>query len=269
MPAALGVVGFGSMGSAILRGAIAARVLRPGDVIVVEPDHNRREDASRLGCVTAGEARFVLDAQQILLCVKPQTFSEVARQMGRLMTPKIVISIMAGLSSGVIRQALGSQARVIRMMPNIPCRVGAGITAIARGEGAREGDEALARRIVAAIGEVAEVDESQMDAVTALSGSGPAYVFLLAESMEQAGMQMGLDVHVARALAYHTVLGAGRLLTETNHANAETLRQAVTSPGGTTAAALEEMFERELPQIVVEAIHAARDRGIDLNQAEA
>ena len=106
-----------------------------------------------------------------------------------------------------------------------------------------------------------------MHAVTAVSGSGPAYVFLLAESMKQAGIELGLDPHVARQLAYTTVMGAGQLLATDPDSDSQALRKQVTSPGGTTAAALEEMFKRELPQIVVDAIRAARDRGIELDQA--
>ncbi len=139
------------------------------------------------------------------------------------------------------------------------------MTAIALGEGAQPGDELFVHDLFRAVGQVVQVDESHMHAATAVSGSGPAYVFLLAEAMEQAGTQIGLDARTARRLAYQTILGAGRLLAEDTRASADALRTAVTSPGGTTAAALEVLFEKELPQIVTEAITAARDRGIELD----
>lgn len=262
------------MGSAILRGAAEAGVLDPSTVLVIEPDDGRREEARRLGCVVSAEARFAWDSPQILLAVKPQVFAKVADQMGPApagTSGVVVTSIMAGLSSATIRQALGGNTRIIRAMPNTPCRVKAGMTAIAMGDGARAGDEHFPLMLFASLGRVVKVEEHLLHAVTAVSGSGPAYVFLLAESMEQAGIQAGLDPHTARTLAYQTILGAGRLLTADGDAShgpisADALRSQVTSPGGTTAAALEVFFEAEMPQIVAEAILAARDRAVELGR---
>ena len=170
---------------------------------------------------------------------------------------------MAGLSSASIRQGLGGLVRVIRVMPNVPCRLRVGVSAIAAGEAARPGDEAFACALFGVLGRVVIVGEPQLHAVTALSGSGPAYVFLLAEAMEQAGVQVGLERHTARLLAYQTIHGAGCMLVQPD-GDADALRRAVTSPGGTTSAATEVMFEQELPQIVANAVLAARDRGIEL-----
>jgi pyrroline-5-carboxylate reductase len=148
-------------------------------------------------------------------------------------------------------------------MPNMPCQIGAGMAAIAVGEGAQPGDETLAVGIFEALGRTVIVDEAVMHAVTAVSGSGPAYVFLLAEAMEQAGVGLGLDPDTARLLVRQTILGAGKLLAESDRTASE-LRVAVTSPGGTTEAALTEMLSRELPTIVQDAVTAARDRGAEL-----
>lgn len=253
------------MGSAILRGALAAGVLSPGDVIVAEPDGDRRAALADTQCKVVSDAEAAVDADTILLAVKPQAFSDVAKAIAPLAKPTVVISIMAGLSSGRIREAMGDHARVVRAMPNTPAQIGVGMTVMAIGDGAAVDDALLAQRLFEAIGRVIRVDEQFMYAVTAVSGSGPAYVFLLAEAMQQGAEQMGLSHADARKLVTQTVRGAGELLAQ-SELTATGLRQAVTSPGGTTAAALEHMFEKELPEIVTEAMLAARDRAIELDR---
>ncbi len=263
MPPTLGIIGGGNMGSAIVRGAIERGVLAADHVLVVEIDRSRRETIGRLGCHVTDELSAIVNCEQLLLAVKPQAFADVASAMPPLPQSKVVISIMAGKSSASIRQRLSANARIVRAMPNTPCQIGEGMTAIALGAGASEGDERLAQSLFASLGKCIMVDEHLMDAVTAVSGSGPAYVFLLAEAMEQAAMKVGLSLSDARVLASQTVFGAAKLLAQSER-TADELRQAVTSPGGTTAAALELMFERELPEIVSQAITAARDRGREL-----
>jgi pyrroline-5-carboxylate reductase len=172
---------------------------------------------------------------------------------------------MAGLSSTRIRSALGEAARVVRVMPNTPCQIGLGVSGLALGEGARRGDESMARAIFTTLGEVVDVAESQMYAVTAVSGSGPAYVFRLAELMERSAIELGLEPDQARALAVRTVHGAGALL-ERSNVPAAALREAVTSPGGTTAAALEVMEQRGLAAMIRDALRRARDRGMELDR---
>jgi pyrroline-5-carboxylate reductase len=265
MSATLGVIGAGNMGGAIIRGAVASKVLEPAAMLVAEPDALRRESFVALGCRVTEDIAEVVRCEQIMLAVKPQMFPSVAAQLQPLPQRTIVISIMAGLESNAIRTALGEHACVIRVMPNTPCQVGAGMTGIALGAGAESGDESLAQRLFESIGVCLRVDEQHMHAVTAVSGSGPAYVYLLAEAMQQAADQLGLSHHDARIFAQQTVIGAARLL-ESSEKSASELRQAVTSPGGTTAAALEVMFERELPQIIAEAMLAARDRGEELSR---
>ncbi len=259
----LGIIGAGNMGMVILRGALEADVLSAQTTVVADVEPARREEAARLGCQTTADAADLAGVGQIILAVKPQGFQGVAGALGTLKGPTVVISIMAGLGSREIRAALGPAARVIRVMPNTPSQVGAGMAAIAVGDGAQPGDETLAVAIFEALGRTVIVDEALMHAVTAVSGSGPAYVFLLAEAMEQAGVGLGLDPDTARLLVTQTILGAGKLLDEADRTSSE-LRATVTSPGGTTEAALREMDRRELSGIVRDAITAARDRAAQL-----
>lgn len=262
----LGIVGGGNMGGAIAIGVVRSGTLPADQVIIVEPSQSRRASlAAMIDCPVTDDISLVGSCDQILLAVKPQVFPDLAASIGTLASPTVVISIMAGLASRQIRSMLGENARVVRVMPNTPCQIGAGIAAVSLGAGTEPGDADLTIQLFESVGTCIMVDESHMDAVTALSGSGPAYIFLLAEAMEQAGQQLGLPNAEARILAEQTVIGAARLLSEAGKSASE-LRQAVTSPNGTTAAALEVMFERELPQIVAEAMLAARDRGQELAQ---
>ncbi len=261
----LGIIGGGNMGQAIVRGSIAAGIMKSDDVLVAEIDPMRRQELACLGCTTTEDPVLAVGCEQIMLAVKPQVFANIATVIGLLPEPKVVISIMAGLSSKVIGEALGEHARVVRVMPNTPCRIGAGMTAIALGHGAKAGDEALAVAIFDSLGQTTTVDESLMHVVTAVSGSGPAYVFLLAEAMQQAAVDLGMDQATAQLLVNQTISGAGKLLVEADEEPAD-LRQAVTSPGGTTEAALEVMLKHDLPAVVRDAIKAARDRGVELDQ---
>jgi len=264
----LGVIGGGNMGGAVVRGAIAQFVLPANQIIVAEIDAARRDELASLGCnVTADAAAVPAQCEQIMLATKPQTFATVAAEIQpNITTSLVVISIMGGWRSERIRQTLGGQVRVVRAMPNLACQIGKGATAISVGEGARPGDEVLAMQLFNSLGHAVVLDESLLDAVTAASASGLAYVFLLAESMQQAAEQMGIPHAAARKLMTQTIVGAGSLLDQRHDRTATQWRQAVTSPGGTTAAALEVMFEKELPEIVIEALLAARDRGIELGQ---
>jgi pyrroline-5-carboxylate reductase len=259
----LGIIGGGNMGAAIVRGSIEAGVLSPQAIMVADLDEPRRDAAAALGCLTTADARDVVSAEQIMLAVKPQGFPRVAADLGPLDRPTVVISIMAGLESRAIRDGLGPAARVIRVMPNTPCQVAQGMTVIAPGDGAEPGDETLATSIFDALGRTVILDEKHMHAVTGLSGSGPAYVFLLAEAMEAAASAAGLEEATAALLVRQTIRGAATLLTDTGRDPAD-LRAAVTSPGGTTEAAIGVMTERNLPGIVADAIKAARDRGAEL-----
>jgi pyrroline-5-carboxylate reductase len=261
----LGIVGGGTMGRAIVAGCLEGGVLGPGEVVVAEIEPAPRQEIAALGCRVSADAAATLEAAQIMLAVKPQSFAGLASALGPIRGPRIVISIMAGLGSARIRAALGPGARVVRVMPNTPCRIRAGMSAIALGDGARPGDESLAVEIFGALGRTVMVNESDLHAVTAVSGSGPAYLFLLAEAMELGAMECGLSAAQAAVLVRQTLLGAGRLLAESDEAPAS-LRAAVTSKGGTTEAAISLMQQRGLPEIVVEAISAAAQRAQQLDK---
>lgn len=261
----LGIIGAGNMGGSIARGAVAAGVLQKADLLLAEADPKRRRAIADEGFSTHHEPEAALEAEQVLLAVKPQSFPDLARALGTLAEPRVVISIMAGLTSGAIRKALGEGARVVRVMPNTPCLVGEGMAAVALGQGALAGDEALAVKLFDALGKTVRVEESLMDAVTALSGSGPAYVFLLAEILERAGASLGLEPEVAARLVRQTILGSATLMDRSDETPAA-LREAVTSPGGTTEAALAVLAERGIEKILTEAVTAARDRGRELEQ---
>ncbi|MHC4142445.1 MAG: pyrroline-5-carboxylate reductase [Planctomycetota bacterium] len=261
----LGIIGGGNMGQAIARGAITAHVLRPDEIMVAELDPGKRAELDKLGCPTSDDACSATECDQVLLAVKPQSFGEVAAAVAPLSKPTVVITIMAGLGTDRIRARLGEHARMIRAMPNTPCQLGEGMTGIALGEGAEVGDDKLAWHIFEALGRTAVLDESLMDAVTAVSGSGPAYVYLLAELMEEAARKIGLDEAAARLLVVQTIIGAGRMLRDTGLEPAA-LRRVVTTPGGTTAAAMDVITRQDLPRVFIEALTAARDRGAELGR---
>lgn len=262
----LGIIGGGNMGFAIARGVLSARLLEPDELLLVEHDPDRHDRLRPLGCRLSTAAPDALAADEILLAVKPQHFAAAADRLGPITTSRVVISIMAGLDSSAIRERLGPLARIVRVMPNTPCQVGEGMTGIALGAGAEPGDETLSRDIFGAVGRIAVVPESLMHAVTAVSGSGPAYVYLLAELMTDAARRLDLEPAVARLLVEQTIIGAGRMLRE-SRMEAEELRRVVTTPGGTTAAAVDLMQARDLAGTVVDAIAAARDRGRSLGEA--
>ena len=262
---ALCVIGGGNMAQAIVRGGLDAGVLEGASLVVAEPDEAKRGLWAGWGVravAGAGEAMDAAGGGQVMLAVKPQMFGDVAAALGGRVDG-VVMSIMAGVSSVGIRSALGDGARVVRLMPNTPARVRKGITAMALGAGARAGDDALARALFEAVGEVVDLEEALMDAFTAIAGSGPAYVFYLAEAMVRGGVGVDLAPEVADRVVRATIAGAAALL-EASDDVPEALRAAVTSKGGTTAAAIGEFDSRGVMDAVVDAVRAARDRGREL-----
>lgn len=257
------MIGAGNMGSAIARGIVGKGVMPAAEIIVLEPDSARAAAMRELGAIVVDDAGSARDVPVLLLAVKPQMFDAAARALGPLPRSTVVISIMAGLESATIRTALGGEARIIRAMPNTPCQIGLGMTALALGAGARRGDEAVAARIFSTIGLVEMVDESLMHAVTAVSGSGPAYLFLLAEAMGSAAVALGFTPQQARTFVAQTLVGASTLLQRSESPPAD-LRAAVTSKGGTTEAALSVLQRRGFVDLVRQALAAANNRGVEL-----
>ncbi len=258
MSISLTVIGGGNMARAIINGAIAGGVLECNEIAVADPEETSREYFEEIGCATTASASDLSEAPCVLLSIKPQVFDDIAKEINA----ELIYSIMAGVTTDRIARAVG-HSRIVRIMPNLPCSIGYGATGIALGKSASDEDAALANELFSQIGSVTEVSEDLMDAVTGVSGSGPAYLFLLAESMIEGGVKSGLDLDTANVLVRQTLLGASALLLQDERSASE-LREAVTSKGGTTAAALDVMDNRHVFDAIVDAIVAARDRGREL-----
>nr|XP_061810438.1 pyrroline-5-carboxylate reductase-like [Nerophis lumbriciformis] len=257
------------MAEALVGGLIATGWATASTLGVIEVSEERRAylQATFPGMLIAEScaeacASDDFDVSDVLVAVKPQHVAEIAGELGAGGAVR-ALSIAAGVRLDALLQGFGANARVVRAMPNTPALVGKGAAAIAGSATATAADLAWAEEILTAVGTVTRVDEPALDAVTGLSGSGPAYIFLLAEAMIAAGIEQGLAPEVADALARQTVLGAASLLAESADDPAK-LRFNVTSPGGTTAAAISVMQARKLEQIVAEAIAAATNRSVEL-----
>jgi len=259
------LIGAGKMGSALLEGWLHMG-LDANNVAVIEPQPSAPIAALAGRCVRLNpQVRTLADAAAIVLAVKPQVAGAVLPTLAPMIgAATLVVSIMAGRTLQFLSAALARPCALVRAMPNTPAAIGRGIT-VAVGQRASEAQRALAHRLLAATGAVEWIDdEALMDAVTAVSGSGPAYVFLLAEALAQAGAAAGLPPRLAEKLARETVAGSGELL---HHSalDAATLRANVTSPGGTTAAALEVLMKANgLAQLMREAVAAATRRSREL-----
>jgi pyrroline-5-carboxylate reductase len=271
------VVGGGKMGEALVAGLIRTGWTSPEAMVVVEQYSARRGELANLhhGLRVAGtvaEASSREPIQGAVVAVKPADVREVCQALATSGVPR-VLSIAAGVTIDSLERWLAPEsepgpapAAVVRAMPNTPALVAAGAAAISPGTTAGSDDVAWARGILEAVGTVVELPEASMDAVTGLSGSGPAYVFLLAEALIDAGVLVGLTRPVARDLAVQTLLGAARLLAETGD-EPSNLRAAVTSPGGTTAAGVRALEAAGVRNAVLEAVVAATERSREMGRA--
>jgi len=264
----LGIIGAGNMAEAIARSILVKWIVRRDQIIAADVSPARREVFSEQLGVRAVDDNVTAarDARMVLLSVKPQQMKEVLSTIGPVVGAQtLVISIAAGISSSFIERHLGPGRpwRVIRAMPNTPMLVGQGMVALSRGRNARDDDLVTARKIFEAGATVLELDETKMDAVTAMSGSGPAYFFYLVEKMTEAGISLGLTPQEAQTLATRTCIGAGAMLAGSNETPQE-LRRKVTSPGGTTQAAIETLESRQAGEAIVEAIRRAAERSREL-----
>lgn len=261
------LVGCGNMGRAMLQGWLAAGFVRPNDVHVVEPEEALRADAGSLGVKTFASAK-ALDAQFrpaiVVLAVKPQVMAAVLPAYRSHVTESVVVSIAAGIPVSLLESCLGV-VPAVRAMPNTPAAIGKGSTVIFANGRASTPQIERVTRLLSGGGAVHRVEhEALIDAATALSGSGPAYVFHFIEGLAEAGTQLGLPLQTALALARETVFGAGALATAADTPPAE-LRHQVTSPGGTTEAALRVLMENDaLKSLLSLAATAARNRAIEL-----
>jgi pyrroline-5-carboxylate reductase len=264
MTARLAFIGAGMMGEALARGLIASG-WSPDELVLADVRPERVEEvASLLGTQTTTDpAKAAAAARGTLLAVKPQDAASAIDEIAGSVGEAGLVSIVAGLPTSTIEQGLGGEPSVVRAMPNTPARVGKGVTALATGRFASEATRELASDIFSAVGPVVWLYEEQLDAVTAVSGSGPAYVFYLAEAMVEAGVELGLEREVAETLTFATIEGAGRMLVETGEKPA-VLRKQVTSPGGTTEAAIGVLDERDVAGAFAEALAAAKRRSKEL-----
>ena len=263
----LGVIGCGKMGTAFVSGAIRSGVVSAGDVIGIDPVKAAREHfASTTGAQVADEISALADCDVVLLCTKPQEACGALRHLvDASKVSALVISIAAGVKLAALEQAVGERARVVRAMPNTPAAVGKGASGFCMGQLAQDDDRATAKLILGSVGLAVEVPERLMDAVTGLSGSGPAYVYLFIDALADGGVKAGLPRADAIRLAAQTVWGAAAMVLETGEHPA-VLKDIVTSPGGTTIAGLAELERHGLRSALIEAVAAATRRSIELGK---
>jgi pyrroline-5-carboxylate reductase len=263
----IGVIGCGNMGRSLIGGLIASGV-SPARITAIDADPAQEDVVrSRWGVAVAPDPRALARrADVVVLAVKPQVMRSVAEAIGAEMagSPTLVVSIAAGIRIRELLAWLGGDAAVVRVMPNTPALVASAASALYAGPGVSAAHRAMAEAVMSAVGTVLWIDdEALMDSVTAVSGSGPAYVFLLIEAMEKAACALGLPPQTARLLSVHTTLGAARMALEGTSGPGE-LRAQVTSPGGTTERALQVLSEGGFEALVERAIRAARDRAVEL-----
>lgn len=263
------LVGGGNMGEALVAGLVRSASWKPSQITVTDV---RSEQLARLQStykvrVSSDNRRAVREADVVLLAVKPQHMVHVLEELGPVIRrTQVVLSIAAGIPLRWMEKYLVKGVPVIRVMPNTPALVGAAASAMACGRWVKPSHEKLAASILKTVGTISAVSERDLDAVTAISGSGPAYVFYLAEAMKEAGRRLGLPPHVADGLVRQTVFGTGKLLAH-SHEEPETLRRRVTSPGGTTEAALKVLEKAGVQSTLVRAIQQAHRRAYELSNA--
>ncbi len=261
-----GFIGAGKMATALVQGMLRARVARDDTIVASDPVEAARTSLQAESGIAVFESNLdvVKQSEVVVLAVKPQSMSHVLEELRRAITPEhLVISIAAGITIESIVSGLGQHTRVVRVMPNTPALIGEGISAFALGKGARPEDAALVEDLLGAVGQSVKVTESMLDAVTGLSGSGPAFVYLMIEALSDGGVRAGLPRETASLLAAQTVLGAARMVLETGEHPAA-LKDQVASPGGTTIAGLHELEKGGVRAALIDAVVAATRRSAEL-----
>jgi pyrroline-5-carboxylate reductase len=264
-------LGTGNMAEALLKGLLREGTADPDEIVCAEPRPERREEiADRYGVeVTSDNRAAAALADLVVLSVKPQVMETLLTEIAPALEPRaLVVSIAAGVPISVLGRRLPAGTRIIRTMPNTPALVGAGATALARGPYATDADVTVARALFEAVGTAVVVDEGLLDAVTGLSGSGPAFVFMAIEALADGGVKAGLPRGTALTLAAQTVMGAARLVLETGKHPGE-LKDQVTSPGGTTIAGVHALESRAFRAALIDAVEAAAHRSRELGQKAA
>ncbi|MCK5450546.1 MAG: pyrroline-5-carboxylate reductase [Candidatus Omnitrophica bacterium] len=260
----LGVIGCGNMGGAIVRGLILKGIILPETILLNDKEPEKSAKLSKeTGCGTMDLAGIIAVSDKIVLAVKPQDSNALFEIIGSGLIDQTVISIMAGVKIKTIKKKVGKDVSVVRAMPNLGALIYESMTGIAFGD--KEHDREGVKKIFSGIGDVVEVDEASMDAVTAVSGSGPAYFFYLARSMIRAALDMGLDKDIAERLVRKTLFGASKFLVE-NPDDTDELIKKVASKGGTTEAALDVFDAKNLEKVIVNAIVRAKERSRELSE---
>lgn len=265
----IGFIGGGNMATSLISGLIASGH-SPQQIWVSDTATSllqSHRDNLKVN-VTASNVAVVDEVDVIVLAVKPQILRDVAREVAERVQRRnvLVVSIAAGISQLSLARWLGDQVSIVRCMPNTPALVLSGATALHANLNVSEAEKDLAENILRAVGLALWVDdEAELDVVTAVSGSGPAYFFLLMEAMEQAALTMGLDEHTARLLIQQTALGAAKIALESSE-SPTTLRERVTSPGGTTQKAIETFQKSDFSALVAQALAAARQRSVEMSE---
>src|SRR5689334_10769151 len=264
-------LGTGNMAEALIKGLLRAGTAKPEELIATFRRKERMEEFQKSYPVktTLDNVAAAAEASVVVLSVKPQAMSKLLVQIAPAVDPhKLIISVAAGVPIMALERKLGAGARIIRTMPNTPALVGMGACALAAGEHATQEDLDIASSIFQAVGITTVVDENLLDAVTGLSGSGPAYVFLVIEALSDAGVKVGLPRYTALKLAAQTVLGSAKLLIETG-AHPGHLKDQVTSPGGTAIAGIATLEAGGLRTTLINAVEAATRRSRELGELAA
>jgi pyrroline-5-carboxylate reductase len=264
----IAIIGVGAMGEALASGLLSAGWGPAELALCVRRMERADELGHQTGCpVSLDPAEAARGRDVVVVAVKPKDVDGLLKVLaGHVTADQTVISLAAGVTTSTYQKHLGS-VPVVRAMPNTPALVREGVTGIAPGEHAGATHLDVARKVLGAVGAVRAMDESLLDAVTAVSGTGPAYVFLLAEALTEAAMREGLSRDIAESFVHQTIRGAGHMLTDTSRSPAE-LRYAVTSPGGTTAAAIHVLEEKGFRAVVEDAVRAAATRAHELGGSD-
>ncbi len=263
----IGVIGAGNMGTTILEGLLDAGAATPEQLMASDPREPRRKELEERGVrTTASNLEVARFAELLVLATKPQVFDRVLGEIAPGTGPEtLVVSIAAGIPIDAIERQLAPGTRVVRTMPNTPALVGAGATAIAPGEHVTEEDLATVEALFASVGITEVLEESLLDAVTGLSGSGPAFIFVIIDALSDAGVKVGLHRATAQRLAAQTVLGAAKMLIETGE-HPGRLKDMVASPGGTTIAGLHTLEAGGLRKTLMDAVENATLRSKQLGE---
>jgi pyrroline-5-carboxylate reductase len=264
----IGFIGAGNMATALIKGIIESKLYSGSDMMVSDIQKQKQEEISKRYALVEARSNQQLasECRIIMLCIKPQSMKEVLNEIkGYVRHGTLVITIAAGISINYIENILGEGIPLIRVMPNTPALIQMGMSAIARGRNATDEHMRSAEQIFKAVGDTVVVEEDLMDAVTALSGSGPGYFFRFMECLVEAGLKMGVEREISLRLVVSTALGSA-ILAKRSGKSLEELRKMVTSPGGTTESALNVFYERGFENIIVDAISSAFRRAGELGR---